>query len=111
MTVEEYLGYLKQNAARLVTYGPSGREVPKARHRKDNHIPDVYNEANVVKLLGTFRGRANEIRFVIDPQGKPLVGSMGWVADNTPGHEEMSDGLCLSAGVITFKIDEDSVPN
>jgi hypothetical protein len=50
----------------------------------------------------------NEVRFVIDPQGKPLFGSMGRVEGYTPGHEEMSNGLCPTAGVITFQKDDDT---
>lgn len=105
MTPEELLNLLKANTNNLPVYGQSGRRLSTKRARIDGKTPRVYAAENIADLLNQLDRHDFSIRFVIDKNGRPFFAEIGPLVGSTPGHEEMSGGLCLASGVIALSPD------
>lgn len=105
MNEQEFLDRLRTIDIRrdLHVYGESGRRLSSDRARKNSSVPKVYTIDNIADLFASFDMIYEpQIRFVIDKDERALFGEMGPLIGSTPGHEEMSNHRCLTAGVLTF---------
>lgn len=94
-----FLELLKANHRNLPLYQQSSRRVSADRARVDGIKPKLYYSSDVFSLINDWD---DSYRFVIDSDQNPVFGDIGKVCGRTPGHEEMSNGVCLTAGVLFF---------
>lgn len=105
MNQEEFFNKLNEiTTADLHVYGESGRKLTD-RERRDGRTPTIYSAKNITDLFSRVDKDDRRIRFVIDKEGQPFFGEMGPLKGSTPGHEEMSNGLCLAAGTLALSAD------
>lgn len=108
LTEEMFFEKLVQNIKNLPIYKQSGRRLQN-RKRTDNNIPAVYSANNVLNLCNGLDKDSPLIRYVIDKNKVPKFGSQGPLKGSTPGHDEMSDGICLAAGMLELSKDKTTV--
>lgn len=103
MTKEEFYSSLLINHTNLPIYSESQFKGYSDRIRKDGKTPRVYTtDEDITPLIDGLDKFEPTIRFVVSKDNKVFLGENGPVQRSTPGHEEMSNSLCLAAGTLTF---------